>query len=70
MLIDAGTGKVDVPEYLSARGIDTLNLMIATHAHTDHIGGLDEVLNAIKVNVYLDNGLPTPLSRTINDATG
>lgn len=58
VLIDAGTGKVDVPQYLSARGIDTLNLMIATHAHADHIGGLDEVLNAVKVNVYLDNGLP------------
>ena len=40
--------------------------MIATHAHADHIGGLDEVLNAIKVNVYLDNGSLTPLSRTIN----
>ena len=32
--------------------------MVGTHAHADHIGGLDEVISAITVKNYMDNGLP------------
>ena len=58
VLIDGGTGKVDVVSLLRERGIEELNMVVGTHAHADHIGGLDEVFEAIPVKVYLDNGMP------------
>ena len=32
--------------------------MVATHAHADHIGGLDEVLEEVSVKNFMDSGLP------------
>ncbi|MEC7985077.1 MAG: MBL fold metallo-hydrolase [Myxococcota bacterium] len=59
VLIDGGTGrKNNIVDYLRARQIEELNMMVATHAHADHIGGLDEVLAAIPVKLFLDSGLP------------
>ena len=58
VLIDAGTGRTDVVPMLQQRGISELNMVIGTHAHADHIGGMDEVFEALPVKVYLDNGMP------------
>ncbi len=58
ILIDAGTGGVDVAPLLRARGVEELSMVIATHPHADHIGGLDEVLAEIPARSYFDNGLP------------
>ena len=58
VLIDAGDGKADVPGMLRARKVEKIDLVIATHPHADHIGGMDEVLEQIPVKVYVDNGLP------------
>jgi len=57
VLIDAGTGKRDVVGMLRSRGIEKLDLAIATHAHADHIGGMDEVLEAVPPRVYVDQGM-------------
>jgi competence protein ComEC len=49
MLIDAGEnteGNV-VVEYLKAENIKQLEYVIGTHPHSDHVGGLDTVLEAI-----------------------
>lgn len=57
VLIDAGTGKQDVVPMLRARGIDKIDLAIASHAHADHIGGMDEVLEALPVRVFVDQAM-------------
>ena len=55
-MIDAGRGSP--LRQLTRLGVDELALLIATHAHVDHIGGLDDVLTARPVDTYLDNGTP------------
>ena len=67
---DAGKGKV-VLEALKRHKVEKLDYFIATHPHPDHIGAADEVLNGIKVETVIDNGVdmstpapsPTPARR-------
>ncbi len=44
-----GRGSSIVVPFLHSVGVDTLDFMVASHYHDDHIGGLDEVFNAIPV---------------------
>src|SRR5437660_10016283 len=65
VLIDAGDaskGKI-VLDALKRYKVERLDYFIATHPHPDHVGGADEVLNGIKVNTVIDNGvdLSTPV---------
>ncbi len=60
MLIDGGdTGKgsgVILP-YLDGLGVDSIDYIVATHMHADHIGGLDEVMaGGLQIGDVLDNG--------------
>jgi competence protein ComEC len=57
ILIDASTDGADVAERLQARGIEKLNLVVSTHPHADHIGGMASVLKNIEVGMYVDNGM-------------
>lgn len=55
VLIDAGdndSGNV-VAEYLAKQKIKTIDLLIGTHPHADHIGGLDIVINKFDVKKIL-----------------
>ena len=58
ILIDAGPRDARVAEWLNALGVDTLELVVASHAHADHIGGMPDVLASTVVRQYMDNGLP------------
>jgi len=56
-LIDAGPGG-DVVSALRRLGVERLDLVVATHPHADHIGGMTEVLRSLPVRYYMDNGEP------------
>lgn len=60
VLVDAGTpgsGKV-VLDAMKRYGVQQIDLMVATHAHADHIGGADEVIRGTKVVSVLDSQVP------------
>jgi competence protein ComEC len=58
MLVDAG--EVDqgqtVVHYLHSRQVAHLDLLVATHPHSDHIGGMPDVLAAFPVGQVWDDG--------------
>ncbi|HYN84483.1 MAG TPA: ComEC/Rec2 family competence protein [Pyrinomonadaceae bacterium] len=59
-LVDAGNpgnGK-KIVEAMSRLGVSQLSLLVATHAHADHIGAADEVMRAVRVENVLDSGVP------------
>ncbi len=55
MLIDAGENDkgTDVKEYLQVQGIDKLDYVIGTHPDSDHIGGLDIVIESFDCGVVM-----------------
>ena len=60
MLVDSGEsdqGKV-VTAYLQDQGISTLDYVVATHPHSDHIGGMNDILNNFQVEHFVDSGYP------------
>jgi competence protein ComEC len=61
ILVDAG--DIDQGDQLisdlQALGVTRIDLLVATHPHSDHIGGMQEVLAAFPTGQVLDAGLPT-----------
>ena len=56
MLIDAGEAYEadNVINYLNNLGIKKIDYVVGTHPHTDHIGGLEEVINTFDVgSIYM-----------------
>ena len=69
ILIDAGgkpytggspdkIGSQIVVPFLHRKGINCLDLVVLTHPHDDHAGGMGPVLQEIKVKEVLDTALP------------
>lgn len=59
-LIDAGYPEAGTLKYLKDHNIDHLDLLIATHGHEDHIGGMPEVLRSVRVDRFIENGQVVP----------
>lgn len=63
-LIDAGPPEGDehLRALLAQRGIRTLDWMILTHPHLDHIGGARNVIGAVRVQRVIDPAFPHPIA--------
>jgi beta-lactamase superfamily II metal-dependent hydrolase len=69
LLVDAGErgDGDDILEYLREQGVTKLDLVVATHAHADHIGSMADVLQALPVGRFLLAYMPeeeTPTTAT------
>lgn len=58
VLIDAGPTEAgdEVVAALRNHGVKQIDLMIATHPHADHIGGMKKVFDTLRVKKILDSG--------------
>jgi competence protein ComEC len=68
ILIDAGNDadKEIIINYLRNSNISKINALIATHHHEDHIGAMDDIINAFNVdNIYMSKATNT--SNTYNN---
>jgi len=69
VLIDGGDNGQggNVLRYLNAQGVSAIDILIATHPHADHIGGLTDVVGRIPITEVLLPELPdaiVPTTRT------
>jgi beta-lactamase superfamily II metal-dependent hydrolase len=55
-LIDGGKASAHVENYLQGHGVGDIDLMVATHPHEDHFGGLTAVLGLHSVHEIWTNG--------------
>ena len=62
MLIDAGESSEEekVYNYITDLGYNNIDYVVGTHPHTDHIGGLEYIINNISVeNIYMPKAVST-----------
>ncbi len=59
ILIDAGTNasEVDLVAFLGKAGVDSIDYLIISHPHADHIGGADKIIEAFDVETLVLNGV-------------
>ncbi len=56
MLIDAGERKYSqkVIKYIENLGYKTISYVVGTHPHSDHIGGLEDIINSFEIsNIFM-----------------
>ncbi len=58
IVIDGGRHSNQLTALVRARGVEKIDLLIATHHHADHIGGLPTLIGAMPVANILENGTP------------
>jgi competence protein ComEC len=57
ILVDAGLAKSQTPRQLKAFGVEHLDLVVASHPHADHIGGMAAVLSAYPPDLFWYSGM-------------
>ena len=66
VLIDAGERDQGgtIVRYLVSRGIRTIDIVIGTHPHSDHIGGLEAVIGGMTVDKIILPRIPEEITPT------
>ncbi len=69
ILVDTGSpgGGARVRNYLNSLGVATIDHMILTHPHDDHIGGIFNLVSAFNVKKFYDIGFSNFQSRLYGD---
>lgn len=72
VLIDAGTreSQEDIAKHLKSHNITTIDYLISTHSHADHIGGMKYIVDNFEIKNYLhgDNGHNTATYEKLMDS--
>jgi competence protein ComEC len=58
VLYDGGGAGNGLSDRLRSVGLDSLVLVIASHNHADHIGGLPDVIREFRPRFVMENGIP------------
>ena len=72
ILIDSGDNQSYkfVISYLNRYGVKKIDMLVATHLHADHIGGMDQVIKNYEIGTILMSELPdslVPATKTYTD---
>jgi len=57
VLIDSGPSRDIILRHLEQFNIDQIDLVIASHAHADHISGMGEIITKYQPRAFIDPGL-------------
>lgn len=59
VLVDGGRKDDEVLDYLRSIGVESVYMVIASHADADHIGGLEAVVRHYRPRLFMDNEIPS-----------
>lgn len=68
MLIDAGNNSdgENIVKFLKEKNISDIDVVLGTHPHEDHIGGLDDIIKSFEIGkIYMPDAIST--SKTFSD---
>jgi competence protein ComEC len=67
MLVDAGKSRADAEEviipYLRGLGVSRIDVLVLTHPHQDHVGGMPVLLETVEVGAFVDPVQPGTTNR-------